>query len=265
MELEYIILYINSDNGKQIEKKIALNLKILDYWTEDRLMKNLIDPAKISHVVVGPRTVFQMFESPNFTGNQFKVTNINRDKTMIYRFTDPLDKQLWRSTMKSFIVWTYDYWKSINCIRYCESDNQCGKNEMCLCKNGQSHPSWCPVSKRRCKHAWHFVHESPIPIKRLDQMNIACVEKELHKAKVGDSTELSRSLLIDLARRCAKDKLDIIEGPALAGMAQCIEEEQMKQPNQENMIEGFVGGEINKWLITFVLLVIIIYIYLTRQ
>lgn len=261
MELEYIILYIDSNNGqKQTRKEIALKTKILDYWTEDRIKLDQVDPAMINSVVVGPRTVFQMFENPDFTGNEYKVTNSSNNKTMIYRFTSPQNKKLWRSTMRSFIVWTYDYWKSINCIRYCETDNQCGKNEMCLCKNGQSHPSWCPVGKRRCMHQWHFMHESPIPIEKLDQMDVKCIEKELQKAKVGNSSQLSRALLIDLSRRCAKEKLDIIEGPVIAGTSQCNEEE-----TKTKMVEGFGTSDTNQWLIAFVILIVILYFYLTRQ
>ena len=236
MQIEYIVLYQGCGNKRTAVKTINLNTKMIDYWSSNRLRADQVWPEKISEVIIGPKTVFEFFTSPAFSGQKYRVINSTKDDLKIYRFGCFEDHHLWRGNLGSFIVWTYDYWNDIHGTKYCNSDNDCKEYEMCLCKSGKSHPSWCPKSGRRCMSNYYFWHESPIPLDRLDRVYNQCFNDELRRAS-GNNQSMSKALLDDLARRCAIDKL-------------------------EN-IEGFCGGQhnYNNWLL-FLLIIIVLVVVL---
>ena len=211
MQIEYIVLYQGCGRDRFPVKTINLNTQMISYWSYNKLRADQVIPEKISEVIVGPKTVFEFFTSPAFSGQKYRVINSSSDKIKIYRFGCFEDHHLWRGNLGSFIIWTYDYWDSIHGTQYCNSDMDCKEYEKCLCKAGQSHPSWCPKTGRRCMSNYYFTYEYPVELDKLDKVYNDCLTEQLRRAS-GNNQAMSKALLDDLARRCAKEKLEIIEG-----------------------------------------------------
>lgn len=203
MEQEYIIIYKNCDI-KNSGYKISLQDRI-DYWSQDKINSISSTPFKITSISIGPKTVLEYYFQPNFIGNKYSIINSTNNQIRNLSFTCDSDN------IKSFIIYSYDYYESLYKIKYCSSDNDCKVNEMCLCKKGQSHPSWCPKSKRRCMSSGYFTYEYPLNINNYkDKLDINCINEE--SKKLDGQTIVSNALINDLIRRCAKEKLDTIEG-----------------------------------------------------
>lgn len=214
MEKEYIILY-RGCGTQQNPLKLTLGTKNTDSWDENRIKALTLTPQEITSVIVGPRTVFEFYESGNFVGHKYRVINASDDKIRTYRFGCFEDHEIWRGSVKSFIIWTYDHYDAVHGIQYCDSDTQCKPYELCMCKDGQTHPSWCPKTKRRCVHGAYFFHEAPVNLDGVDRVDQECLMNEFDKAE----NTTSSYALNNAARKCAKDKINNIESKGIEGFS----------------------------------------------
>jgi|LakMenEpi03Aug12_release.lakeMendotaPanAssembly.Ray.scaffolds.fasta_scaffold724216_1 hypothetical protein len=208
METEYIILYIGCGQ-KEITKKISLGTKEQDDWTESKIQTLTINPVEISSIVVGPKTACEIYSLDNFMGSKYKIVNSSTDKVKTYKIGCPEDTHLIKSPIRSFIVMTYDHYNSIYGIRYCNSHNQCDRNELCLCPGGQENPSWCSKKGRRCMNRGYFTYEFPTHLLSSDTVDSKCLENQL---KSYDNNDLTYAVLNQYANKCAFDKRKTIEG-----------------------------------------------------
>ena len=210
---EYIILVFGCGKEK-VEHRIDLHTKKMDKWNENRVKALGFKTMEVSAVIVGPKTVFEFYQEDNFVNQKGRVINNTSDKKKLYRFgCYKKDHEIWRGILHSFIVYTYDYFDSIYGTRECTNDRDCKVNEMCLCKNGQQHPSWCPTSGRRCLNKGYFWYEFPISTRYSDQIDMSCLNDKIKKLESTglNNANISDALLNDLKRRCAKEKLETIE------------------------------------------------------
>lgn len=202
--MEYIIL--SYGNCKIKPMTISLDTKKIDEWNLEKIKSYQIDPDTISSIVVGPRTVFEFFYGPSFTGQSYKVINDSKDKVRVYKFFDcPKNPNKWTVSLNSFKIWTFDYYDSIFGIRYCDSDKNCDENELCMCDTGKVNPLWCPISKRRCMNEKYLYDYSPIPINDEDMVKTNCLTTQLN------SENISFEELKNKFRPCMKNKLKTIE------------------------------------------------------
>jgi len=182
MELEYIILYNGCDSQK-IPHRISLETKIIDYWAENKINANQISTEDISEVTVGPRTVFEYYESPHFTGQKNRVINASKDKIKQLNVGCLEDHFVFKGKVRSFIIWSYDYYMSLYGTRYCNDDSECQDREMCLCQFGQADPMWCRHTKKRCMASDKFLNEAPVPIRDNDYVDCNGLLKDLSTCK----------------------------------------------------------------------------------
>ena len=203
---EYIVLYLGCKKQRLV--KIQLETNNYQDWDEARMLLENINPQTISKIKVGCKTVVELYEQPNLTGARLAVVNDMCDQDKIYEIgcIDNINKV--KVTPRSFRVSTFDYYDRIHGIRYCDHHSQCTPNEYCMCQHGQTHPSWCQKSKRRCMAKGYFTYETPVPISTNDQIDQSCLYRELGKT----GGPVSHAVVTDLSRRCASDKLNIVEG-----------------------------------------------------
>jgi len=202
MEREYVILYIGCNEDKY-PIRIDLDTKVMDNWSESKIMEKLnIDPKTVSQVLVGPKTVFEHYIQPFFTGDKNRVINQSPSDVRLYTFGCFHNHEIWRGGLRSFKLWSFDYFMSVNGNRYCDNDRQCRDNEMCLCPSGNQHPSHCPKTKRRCMHSSYFTTEGPIRINDTDFVDQICFQNEL---KTNDS-KINFGLIQGAARKCIRNK-----------------------------------------------------------
>ncbi len=208
MEVEYII--INYENCNKTHK-IPLNTNNIDNWDERKIKSMLIDPATISSIIVGPKTVLEFFAGPNFDMQSYKVINDSKDKTKSYTFYEcPKDNTKWSVSLNSFKIWTFDYYDSIYGIRYCDSNQTCDENELCMCQTGKTNELWCPISKKRCMNAKYFYDSSEIPINNEDTIKTQCLKDQLN------TSNLNFADLQTAFRPCMTDKIKTIENFSVA-------------------------------------------------
>jgi hypothetical protein len=201
--MEYIV--INYDNCNKTHK-ISLETKNTDEWDETKIKSMLIKPETISSIIVGPKTVVEIFAGPNLDTQSYKIINDSKDQTKSYKFFDcPKDNNKWFVSLKSFKIWTYDYYDSIYGIRYCDSDKMCDENELCMCPSGKTDPLWCPQSKKRCMNEKYYYDPSGIPINNEDTINTQCLKNQLNDDKI-NFADLQTKF-----RPCMTDKLKVIE------------------------------------------------------
>ena len=201
--MEYIV--INYDNCNKTYK-ISLDTKNSDEWNEAKIKSMLIKPETISSIIIGPKTVVEIFGGPNLDTQSYKIINDSENQTKSYKFFDcPKDNNKWFVSLKSFKIWTYDYYDSIYGIRYCDSDKMCDENELCMCPSGKTNPLWCPQSKRRCMNEKYYYDPSEIPINNEDTINTQCLKNQLN------DNDINFADLKTKFRPCMTDKLKVIE------------------------------------------------------
>ncbi len=201
--MEYII--INYENCNKTYK-IELNTNNIDNWNEDKLKSMLIDPISIASIIVGPKTVLEFFAGPNFDLQSYKVINDSKDQTKSYIFYNcPKDNTKVSVSLSSLKIWTYDYYNSIYGTRYCDSNQMCDENELCMCQTGKTNELWCPISKKRCMNAKYFYDSSEIPINNEDTIKTQCLKDQLN------TPNLNFEDLKTTFRPCMIDKLKTIE------------------------------------------------------
>lgn len=208
MKIEYIIIYENC--GKDKKSHVIKPNSNIEYWDEAKIRREGVMLSHVSEILVGPKTVLEIFSDSYFNGNTHKIINDNLDQGKVYTIGCPTDKN-WKPQLGSFIMWTYDHYTSVHGIPFCENDKDCKNTEMCLCKHGQSHPSWCPNSKRRCLNKGYFTYEMPLNLNDDDEIDMECYNKEFSKVRLVSDGTFSKALNNDISRRCAKDKISTID------------------------------------------------------
>lgn len=200
-DIEYITLY------RECEYKFdPFKLKLtsdIDYWDKARIQTISEYPQHFSKVIIGPSTVFEHYDTDTFDNLKNRIIN-NTNTEMIYHI-GCRGENGWMGYPNSFIVMTLDYYNQLHGIKYCVSDSQCGANEKCLCADGKEHPSWCPVTGRRCLNKGYFVHEAPIPVLPNDNVNVQCVAEKLN----GD-TQVTDDVIKQYEIQCAFEKRDSV-------------------------------------------------------
>ena len=197
--MEYIIIYLNCG---QERRSFRIDLtSYTDFWDINRFRSNQISPYTISEIFIGPKTAIEMFNLPYFNGNSTKIVNHSPNEGKIYKFGCP--GRFWRPKIRSLIIWTYDKYMQLFGPRYCSTDLNCGEFENCLCLNGQAHPSWCPISKRRCMNRGYFVNDQPVPIADWGNTDVTCFENLLNNIRqTNGKYEYSVELIRDIMARC---------------------------------------------------------------
>lgn len=208
MEIEYIIIFQNC--GKSQTKHAMRMFNNIEYWDESKLKRDGINPKNISEILVGPKTVLEIFSDKEFNGDYHKIINDKENEGITYKVGCPDDPK-WKPSIGSLIIWTYENYDKTHGVPYCQTDRDCKWNEMCLCRKGQSHPSWCPKEKRRCMNRMYFTYEFPITLNENDQIDLDCYQKELTKMGPVSDSSISEALDRDLQRRCAKEKIQELE------------------------------------------------------
>lgn len=212
-QLEYITLIFGCGKEK-VEHRIDMHTKDIDKWNVNRIKALGFKNNELSAVIVGPQTVFEFYKEDNFENQQGRVINNTTDKKRMYNFgCFKENPEIWRGFPGSFIIYTYSKFDNLFGTRYCSNDRECKVNEMCMCPNGQTHPSWCPGSKKRCRHQGYFWYELPIKLQNKDMIDMQCFNDQLKQIDtLGiDRRQLSDAVINDLKRRCAKEKLATIE------------------------------------------------------
>jgi hypothetical protein len=210
---EYVTLIFGCGKEK-VEHVIDLHTTKIDKWNQNRVKALGFKMMEVSAVVVGPRTVFEFYQEDNFQNQKGRVINNTSDKKRVYRFgCKKQDHEIWRGSLNSFIIYTWNFFDSIYGTRFCSNDRDCKVNEMCLCPTGASHPANCYKSGRRCRSKGYFWYESPPILLRDDQIDMSCFNEQMKKLESTglDNNNISNALLEDISRRCAKEKLETIE------------------------------------------------------
>lgn len=242
MNKEYII--IQRDCQKETPITISLTTKSKDEWDLSRIQAQQINPNNISKVVVGPKTVFECYEDPNFGSTVFRVINDTADKVKVHDFGCET-ATMWKGTFKSFIIMTYDYYDKIHGIRYCDNRSQCNTDEWCLCPDGREHPSWCTKEKRRCMNWNYFINEAPISLINNDNIYTDCLAEQM---KLFARDTIKYDVLKEFSRKCAFDKRKEVESFS---------------PFNETILEGFHFSENIDWskgILSFIFFVLLFFI-----
>jgi hypothetical protein len=216
--MEYIIIYQNC-GAKRTSFKITMT-NSSDYWDMNKLLFNQVTPETISEIFIGPKTAVEIFEDGFFNSSSYKIANSSQSEGKVYTVGCP-NGRMWRPRVRSLIIWTYDRYNELFGIQYCNSDLDCGEFDKCICMNGQAHPSWCPISKKRCMNRGYYVNDQPVPINSWDNVNLTCFDNLLNNVKkTNNNTVYSDGFIKDIARRC-NTQLSKIE---------CFDEGRAMQP-----------------------------------
>ena len=135
--------------------RTTLTMKIsdnkVDLWHENRIKNMTIEPENITGVIVGPGLVVELFSDSHFSHLATTLENNTNPKGHKYEIGCYDDHPIWRGLIRSFKVWDYDeYHANGRLVKYCDGDDECAENEMCLCKGGERLKEWCPKDKKRC-------------------------------------------------------------------------------------------------------------------
>ena len=155
----------------------------VDEWCAKNLRQIGIPPEKITGMRVGPRTVMQIYNSPNLIGRHWYIIN---DRYDVDDFVN-LECGNCNNCGKvgSFRIWTYEHYYQINNVRYCRTDCECADNEYCLCPNGSRHISNCPDSKKRCMHISKYRQTKEKDITGADLVDLNCLNKQIEGSRRG--------------------------------------------------------------------------------
>ncbi len=198
MDIEYAILYTKCDNDPSNQYQIKLVTQSAEQWSEGKIKTIPMDPNKIILVLVGPRTVMEYYSGPNFTGTKTTIANPSNTKDIVKKLNCTSLKKYYGS-LRSFILMTYDYYDRQFKTAYCRSDRDCKQFELCMCPDGKTHPSHCPLAKRRCMSNYYFATEGPIQMRPNDQVEPNCLGEELANYK---QNQISYDLLNWTGTKC---------------------------------------------------------------
>lgn len=149
-------------------------------WDEYGIHKIAMNTDTISGIEVGPNTVVQTFRDPNF----HTMVNTLKNESAGPRHFDfgcVLGHNKWKSMVRAIKVWHFDEWLRVYGVIQCNKDSDCYDYQLCLCKTGERHPSWCPNEKRRCMHRSKLKHEKAKKIRESDLVDMFCVADYMNR------------------------------------------------------------------------------------
>lgn len=240
MKHSYIIIHIGCNNDID-QKNIIINVlndKFGD-WYDTTLRKNNIDPQYISGITIGPHTILETFHDSFMSLKNENIVN-NSDKE-IYKDIGCKDNDAGMGSVRSFRVWNYEYYRTLNGSRFCANNDECRLNELCLCPGGEVDKNYCIDEKQRCLPKSEYWHDKK-KIHTLNEdtkLNPICISNKLNEISK-NKNYINYSKLKEIFNSCVipmsksnKDKKD----------------ELMRHyyyKYDKNMIEGFGGNKINK-------------------
>lgn len=159
---------------------IELNAFYVEEFYESRLLVSGVTPTEISGLLVGPRTVVELYSDSNLYERTGIIINKSHHNNKFHDLGCVLNEN-WQGYLRSFRIWNYDYYIKVHSIRYCNSDIECNNDEYCLCPNGYQQPAWCPIQKRRCMHKSKYLQSNLPKVGKYDIIDTDCVNYRLNR------------------------------------------------------------------------------------
>ena len=191
----------------KVDFKLRLD-KVVDY-DEIGLNGMEIDTGFISGVSVGPRTTVELYSGPNLDGERTLVQNSSNTTQQMLDLGCSKNNDIWKGGIRSFRIWSYEYYQKMNGIRYCSSNNQCSSAEYCLCPTGQIQPEWCPKEKQRCLPISRYIQSGPPELTDYDAIHKQCINNKIANMK---TNSINLNDIKNIANQCAYDNKKYIEG-----------------------------------------------------
>jgi hypothetical protein len=150
----------------------------VDLWYENKLKDFGINPENITGVLIGKGLVIELFSDPHFAHLSDVIENNTNPDGHKYEVGCFDDHPIWKGVIRSFKVWNYwDYHANGRLVRYCDTDNECGEDELCLCKGGERLKEWCPRERKRCLNKGLYFHSARRTTWDPDLINTDCMLK----------------------------------------------------------------------------------------
>jgi hypothetical protein len=182
----------------------SVDIQLHTFYVEDfpqsRLLTSNITPSQVSGLLVGPRTVLEIFSDGVFYEREALITNKSYCYNKFHDLGCTLD-QNWQGYLGSFRLWNYDYYVKTHRIRYCNSDRCCKSDEYCLCPNGYQQPEWCPISKRRCMPKSKYLQSNYPTVDRYDLIDVDCMSRKTNRSFMGFNDIVTAAAQCDIERK----------------------------------------------------------------
>lgn len=233
-----IKLHLGCD--KKMFININLNNKRVTSYFNHHIKQLAINSEDITAITVGPKTVLEAYGVNNLVGKKRLIINDTEDKEKILHIGCAENHPVSEGSVRSFIIWDYDYYFEVFGVRYCDKDSQCKDYEYCLCKGGQRDPNWCPRSKKRCLPVSRYIQSRhPYP-KNYDYVNTDCLKNNIDK-------EITPNFITfaDLAKRSNSCSVTSYEG-------------------DNRLLEGFSVNN-KKMKLWFILVIIFIILFIIKK
>jgi hypothetical protein len=148
----------------------------VDLWYENKIKQLTVNPVDITGIIVGPGLVIEIFSDAHFSHLENTLENITNPKGHKYEVGCHDDHPIFKGIIRSFKVWDYDkYHTNARLVKYCDRDDECDDNEMCLCPGGEKLKEWCPVKRKRCLNKGLYFHSARRTTWDPDLINSDCM------------------------------------------------------------------------------------------
>lgn len=199
----FVTLYLGcADDRNTVD--LEMESTKIDYWSEDNLNKTGVKTDLITGFRVGSKMVLEIYSDPFFYRLRKVLKNPRTDVDVKWDLGCKIDHGVWNGIIRSFKVWDYDHYMDIHGIRYCNRDEQCRNNELCLCKGGEKKAEWCPISKQRCMPKGQFLHDAEKKVYDGTLINMNCLKDEINRniKKWGNDYEIFGEIR-NMSKRCS--------------------------------------------------------------
>lgn len=169
---------------------IGLSYRKTDEYHEYDLKRLRIEPQTITGISAGPRTVVEFFTDANLLKNKRTIVNESWTNERMQNFGCVEGQQISSITIRSFRIWSYEYYVATNGIRYCKDSGECENDEYCMCPGGEIQKNWCPKSGKRCMHMSRYMQSNPKRAHFDDIINVHCLLDKLKNYKYRSFNEL---------------------------------------------------------------------------
>lgn len=212
-------------------KRYSFDLKLVydklkEYYQSD-LLDLGINVGAISAIDVGPRTVIELFQNGDLSGQKKLIVNPSFSDVKEIKLGCFKNNSKSNNAVNSFRLWKYEYFMSTFGAKFCNVDAECGSNEACLCPTGFKDSRWCPKAKKRCRNISKYMQSGdPIINSKNELIRLDCLNGShiLNPASIeyNEFDELGNISPI-MAFRCSLNgNTDLIEGyDALNDFEEC--------------------------------------------
>lgn len=253
---------------ESIEKTSTITLqlrrKYYDEWTEGDLYTSNILSELITKVIVGPKTVVELYYDPYLYRFMRILKNDSATENLEHNLGCFEDFGTWSGAVRSLRIWDYDTFQKLYGVRYCDNDADCRETEYCLCPQGQRKAEWCPESKRRCLPMSKFMHQRDKMVELDDLVDKQCFNEEIakYKNKFDNKPVISFRDLRLMASKCSGPDI-VFERKYQNGKMDKIM--QVVEGGDIEVIESFIANKLNKTcktdnIIRFILIIMILII-----